>query len=99
MAWNRRVGNSYTASLWMSVAETLAGKDQGTRIGAFSYGSGFGSELFGLTAGAEAAAGAWAEDIEKDLASRVMLTAEQYAELRDELRDEVLETPEEADAA
>ena len=89
MGWNRRVGNSYTASLWMSVAETLVGKDRGARIGAFSYGSGFGSELFGLTAGPEAAAGAWAEDIEKDFASRTMLTAEQYAELRGELVDAV----------
>ncbi len=95
MGWTRRVGNSYTASLWISVAETLVGLSQGARIGAFSYGSGFGSELFGLTAGPDAAAGAWAADIEGDLSSRTLLTAEQYAELR----GETVETAEEADAA
>ncbi|MEM8933651.1 MAG: hydroxymethylglutaryl-CoA synthase, partial [Acidobacteriota bacterium] len=50
MAWNREVGNAYTASLWLSVAGTLAGRSEGERIGAFSYGSGYGSELLTLIA-------------------------------------------------
>jgi hydroxymethylglutaryl-CoA synthase len=79
---NRRVGNAYTASLWLSVADTLAGLPAGTRIGAFSYGSGFGSELLILEAGAEAAKGAWAADLEKDLASRRLVTQDEYTALR-----------------
>ena len=55
MSWNRPMGNSYTASLWFSVAEALAGRREGERITAFSYGSGFGAELFELTAGPKAA--------------------------------------------
>lgn len=86
MAWNRRVGNAYTAALWLSVAKTLAGRSEGERIVAFSYGSGFGSELFGLTAGPEAAAGAWRQDMEHDLAARRMITADEYLALRSETK-------------
>jgi hydroxymethylglutaryl-CoA synthase len=82
MGDNRRTGNSYTASLWMSVSGVLAGLAEGKRIGAFSYGSGFGSELLVLEAGPDAAAGAWSEDIEKDIAGRRLVTAEEYQQLR-----------------
>ncbi len=82
MGWNRQCGNAYTASLWMSVAEALAGLEGGQQIVAFSYGSGFGAELLTLTAGPEAAAGTWAADIESDLDSRTHIDAAGYEELR-----------------
>ena len=82
MRVNARVGNCYTASLWVSVASTLAGLPKGTRIGAFSYGSGFGAELLTLSAGPAAKAGAWMPTAERDLNERQMLTAGEYAALR-----------------
>ena len=82
MNWNRMCGNAYTASLWMSVAEALVGKSAGERLAAFSYGSGFGAELLTLSAGPEAAAGVWAEDIERDLAARETIDAARYEALR-----------------
>lgn len=82
MSWNRHVGNAYTASLWLSVAGALAGLDEGQRIGAFSYGSGFGSELLLLEAGPEAKAGAFAKDYEQDIASRQLVDKDTYVRLR-----------------
>ncbi len=82
MGWNRLTGNAYTASLWISVAEALRGRAAGERLAAFSYGSGFGSELLVLEAGPAAAAGAWAADVEADLASRRLIDAEEYRRLR-----------------
>ena len=84
MEWNRRTGNAYTASLWISVAQALAGMEQGRQVAAFSYGSGFGAELLTLTAGPKAVAGAWEADAEGDFASRRMIDAEAYAALRGE---------------
>ncbi len=75
---NRRVGNAYTASLWISVARALRGLQAGQRIAAYSYGSGFGAELLTLTAGKDAAAAAWAADLEADLAARRRLSADDY---------------------
>ncbi len=82
LGWNRRCGNAYTASLWISVAEALAGRAEGERVAAFSYGSGFGAELLTLVAGPAAAAGAWAEDVAQDLAGRQRVDADRYRELR-----------------
>ncbi len=82
MLWNKLSGNAYTASLWISVARALQGRRPGERIAAFSYGSGFGSELLSLVAGPLASEGAWAEDIEKDLAARGRIDAEAYQRLR-----------------
>lgn len=84
MAWNREIGNSYTASLWVSVAQALAGAQEGTRLAAFSYGSGCGAELLLLEAGPEAAAAAWATDMEADLAGRSFLDIPAYEALRAE---------------
>ncbi len=49
-AYNRRLGNSYTASLYLALAALLDGVDDlaGRRIGMFSYGSGSVSEFFTL---------------------------------------------------
>lgn len=82
MGWSRMCGNSYTASLWLSVAEALRGRPEGSEIAAFSYGSGFGAELLVLEAGPAAQAGAWAEDVERDLASRRLVDADEYRRLR-----------------
>jgi hydroxymethylglutaryl-CoA synthase len=82
MAWNRLAGNCYTASLWLSVAHQLAGAKVGDRFAAFSYGSGFGAELLGLTAGELAAAGPWVAEVEEDLRARELVDGEGYLRLR-----------------
>lgn len=82
MLWNRLCGNAYTASLWISVAQALRGLAAGDRLAAFSYGSGFGAELLVLEAGPAARAGAWGEDVERDLAGRRRIGAEEYRRLR-----------------
>lgn len=48
--YNRRLGNSYTASLYFALAAVLDGDEDltGRRIGMFSYGSGSVSEFFTL---------------------------------------------------
>ncbi|MFW6049711.1 MAG: hydroxymethylglutaryl-CoA synthase family protein [Myxococcota bacterium] len=82
MRYNRRVGNAYTASLWLSVADALAGLPEGRRIGAFSYGSGFGSELLLIEAGPEAQSAGWTEDYEADLKARRLVDRNEYERLR-----------------
>ena len=83
MLWNSLCGNAYTASLWISVAQALKGLRRGERVAAFSYGSGFGAELLMLEAGPQAAAGAWAEDVERDLEARTSIDGAGYERLRD----------------
>ena len=61
MKWNKVTGNSYTASLWIAVAQTLCGLQQGELITAFSYGSGCGAELLSLSAGPLCGEGKWAD--------------------------------------
>lgn len=82
MLWNKLCGNAYTASLWISVATALQGLKAGERVAAFSYGSGFGSELLSLVAGPRAADGEWAVDVEKDLALRGQVDGKAYSLLR-----------------
>ena len=83
MRWNRRVGNCYTASLWLSVASTLAQRQAGDRIAAFSYGSGFGAELLTLQAGSAVKNAGWVEDFDADARQREAITGAQYEVLRD----------------
>lgn len=82
MRWNRLSGNNYTASLWLAVANTLRGLQEGKKITAFSYGSGCGAELLTLTAGPLAANSAWAQDIKQDIAHRQKVNAKMYKEMR-----------------
>ncbi len=82
MAFNRRIGNAYTASLWIAVARALAGRREGASLLAFSYGSGFGAELLTLEAGPDAAAARWLEPLERDLAGRRLLDGSAYDRLR-----------------
>lgn len=82
MEWNRLMGNAYTASLWISVANALRGLKAGEKITAFSYGSGFGAELLTLQAGPLAQAAKWAEDFEKDMQQRKFIDAQTYDDIR-----------------
>ncbi len=82
LQWNKQCGNAYTAALWIATARALVGLDPGDEIASFSYGSGFGAELLTLSAGPGAAAGAWAADLEADLAERTRVTPEDYIENR-----------------
>lgn len=82
MAWNKLAGNLYTGSLWLAVANALQYLKETQRITAFSYGSGFGSELLLLTAGPVARRAPWVNDINKDLNNRNMLTKEEYQQYR-----------------
>lgn len=93
MFWNRLCGNAYTASLWISVARALQGLKVGQRIAAFSYGSGFGSELLSLVAGPKAARGDWAQDIERDLLARTKVDGVAYSRLRARGIKKLLEQP------
>ncbi len=82
MRWNKLSGNSYTASLWIAVAKALCGLEAGERVAAFSYGSGFGSEIMSLIAGPRAADAGWAVDIERAVAERARVDASGYSTLR-----------------
>lgn len=86
LEWNRSTGNAYTASLWISVAGALRGMKEGTRMTAFSYGSGYGAELLELTAGPLAADAAWASDVERDLDRRKPVDMAGYESLRGHAR-------------
>ena len=82
MQLNRKVGNAYTASLWLSVVSALAGAKKNGQFAAFSYGSGFGSELLTLRATDGAEAGAWMEDVRSDLEQRRSIDKDEYVALR-----------------
>lgn len=82
MRWNQRVGNAYTAGLWISVASALATAKAGDRIAAFSYGSGFGAELLMLTAASGAAEADVARDFEASMSARTFLDGDAYEAYR-----------------
>jgi hydroxymethylglutaryl-CoA synthase len=76
ITWNKEVGNAYSASLWISVAQALKTLKIGEKIACFSYGSGFGSELFVLER--KHRNGDWAEDVKIDLENRKKISIEEY---------------------
>ena len=82
LEWNRVIGNAYTASLWFTVANVLAhpARKPGS-ISAFSYGSGCGAELMFLHPAAEVTP-YWAEGLREDLENATMISAKDYASLR-----------------
>ena len=82
MDWNRAVGNSYTASLWLAVAKALTELQPGDNLAAFSYGSGCGAELLLLTAGDLAHQAAWRNDFDEDMAKSHEVNAKEYEQLR-----------------
>ncbi|MCX7338078.1 MAG: hydroxymethylglutaryl-CoA synthase [Alphaproteobacteria bacterium] len=81
LEWNRKIGNAYTASLWISVAQALSKSSVGQSTAAFSYGSGFCSELLFLKKGAESYS-PWVDDVQNDLDSRLFVDVESYAAWR-----------------
>lgn len=83
LSWNAAVGNAYTASLWLGVARALADAPAGARIAAYSYGSGFGAEAFGLTAGPLASGCGVDDDVARDLAARTLVDADTWATWRE----------------
>jgi hydroxymethylglutaryl-CoA synthase len=85
MQWNQKIGNSYTASLWFSVAYALTQTQAKEQLAAFSYGSGCGSELLTLQCTNNQATASWVEDLNKDFAQREIIDATMYQKLRNEL--------------
>ena len=73
LALNARVGNVYTASLYLALAGLLQQEAQvlaGQRIGLLSYGSGSCAEFFSGVVGAEAAERVRHADLDAQLAAR-----------------------------
>lgn len=84
MTWNQKIGNSYTASLWFAVAYALTKVERNEQIAAFSYGSGFGSELLSINCTVNQSSANWVTEFKQDLAQRTLIDATQYLELRKE---------------
>jgi hydroxymethylglutaryl-CoA synthase len=81
---NSRVGNAYTASLYLALAGVLQGEAAqlaGKRIGLFSYGSGCVSEFFSGVVGSDAAAQVARAELEAVLARRERITIAEYERL------------------
>jgi hydroxymethylglutaryl-CoA synthase len=74
--YNRLTGNSYTASLWVSVAHALAQLKKDEQLLAFSYGSGCGAELLKIRKNTHE--NVWLADLQAIEKERRYLTAEQY---------------------
>lgn len=83
MRWNQQIGNAYTASLWFSVAYSLTRLQTKQQLLAFSYGSGSGAELLTLQCSANQGNSVWQQQFEHDLATRQIIDAQQYLQLRD----------------
>lgn len=82
MYWNQQIGNSYTASLWFSVANALTKMQPKQQLLAFSYGSGCGSELLTLQCTSSQQNSSWRKELEYDLACRTIIDADFYQTLR-----------------
>lgn len=81
---NSRVGNAYTASLYLALAGVLQAEGAqlaGKRIGLFSYGSGCVSEFFSGVVGSDAAAQLARAELDKVLAARERVTVAEYERL------------------
>jgi len=83
LKFNKKIGNAYTASLWISVAHALHDLKTNEHIAAFSYGSGFGAELLNFTKMSDSEDIGWVEDIQDHIAHRrTYLSQEAYIALR-----------------
>jgi hydroxymethylglutaryl-CoA synthase len=82
MYWNSLLGNSYTASLWFSVARSLTLANAGDNLLAFSFGSGCGAELLTLECISNQKDAPWVLELEQDIANRTVITYPDYQELR-----------------
>jgi hydroxymethylglutaryl-CoA synthase len=83
MQWNQQIGNSYTASLWFSVANALTKLQNKQQFIAFSYGSGCGAELLKMQCNQNQANSTWQQEIEHDLNTRTIIDADFYRKIRD----------------
>lgn len=81
--YNRQIGNSYTASLFLSLAAVLDGDDDltGRRIGLYSYGSGATGEFLTVRVVPGYRAQTRAEATRAALASRTPIDIETYRSL------------------
>ena len=81
--YNRRLGNSYTASLYLALAALLDSDEDlaGRRIGMFSYGSGSVSEFFTVVVSDGYRAHTRAAETERMLAARRPIDIESYRAL------------------
>ena len=81
--YNRRIGNSYTASLYLALAALLDSDDDlaARRIGMFSYGSGSVSEFFTLVVSDDYRAHTRGDATEALLAARTPVDVARYREL------------------
>lgn len=82
MQWNQQIGNSYTASLWFTVANALTRMQAKQQLLAFSYGSGCGAELLTLQCTASQSNSAWQTELETDLLNRTIIDANVYQNIR-----------------
>lgn len=84
--YNRRLGNSYTASLFSALLSLLENDNQdlsGKRIGLLSFGSGSVAEFFSGIVCPGYQGHLRGKDHQQMLADRVQLTYEKYAELHE----------------
>jgi hydroxymethylglutaryl-CoA synthase len=84
LALPRRIGNAYTASLYLGVAGLLTAEGSSLArrpIGLFSYGSGCTSEFFSAVVGERAATSALARDVAQALEERERIGVEEYERL------------------
>ncbi|RJO70742.1 hydroxymethylglutaryl-CoA synthase family protein [Nocardia panacis] len=83
--YGMRIGNIYSGSVFLALTSALAHSDNtvARRIGAFSYGSGCGSQFTGITALPGPAAAALRARIDAALDRRVELDWDTYARLAD----------------
>jgi hydroxymethylglutaryl-CoA synthase len=81
--YNRRLGNTYTASVFAALAALLDHDDdlEGRRIGLFSYGSGSASEFFTGRVLPGYASRSRRDDVAEALDARVPLSVEAYRAL------------------
>ncbi|MFT4136608.1 hydroxymethylglutaryl-CoA synthase [Microbacterium sp.] len=81
--YNRRIGNSYTASLYFALAALLDSDDDlaGRRVGMFSYGSGSVSEFFALRVCDDYRTHTRGEETEALLAARTPVDVPRYRAL------------------
>ncbi|QRK08470.1 hydroxymethylglutaryl-CoA synthase [Archangium violaceum] len=78
---NARIGNVYTASLYLALAGLMNGEGAalaGKRIGLLSYGSGCAAEFYSGVVGEKAAQRMAQADVESVLAKRERVTVEEY---------------------
>lgn len=97
MHYNRIMGNSYTASMYVGLASLLDHEDDlaGRRIGFFSYGSGSVGEFFTGTVRRGYRENLRTAAIRSALSSRTHIGIQDYRELHQSIRftDEDLSTP------